>query len=52
LVEVASDEMMGLGIGISYAPEVLDMNKETRHIADDGASDHSSNDTDGWSTIS
>jgi len=47
-VEVASDEMMGLGIGISYAPEVLDMNKETRHIADDAAvGDHNNNDTNG-----
>jgi len=31
--EVSSDELMGLGIGISYAPEVADLNKETRHIA-------------------
>ena len=31
--EVSSDSMMGLGIGISYAPEVADLNKETRHIA-------------------
>ena len=30
--EVSSDEMMGLGIGISYAPEVVDLNKETRTI--------------------
>ena len=30
--EVSSDEMMGLGIGISYAPEVADLNKETRNI--------------------
>ena len=28
--EVASDEMMGLGFGVSYAPEVVDLNKETR----------------------
>jgi hypothetical protein len=28
--EVSSDEMMGLGIGISYAPEVVDLDKETR----------------------
>ena len=37
--EVSSDEMMGLGIGISYAPEVADLNKETRNIqncADNG----------------
>ena len=31
--EVSSDNMMGLGIGISYAPEVADLNKETRHIS-------------------
>tara|TARA_B100000674_G_C37652826_1_gene828758 strand:- start:93 stop:788 length:696 start_codon:yes stop_codon:yes gene_type:complete len=30
--EISSDEMMGLGIGISYAPEVVDLNKETRTI--------------------
>jgi hypothetical protein len=30
--EVSSDELMGLGIGISYAPEVADLNKETRTI--------------------
>jgi hypothetical protein len=31
--EVSSDAMMGLGLGVSYAPEVVDLNKETRHIA-------------------
>ena len=31
--EVSSDAAMGLGIGISYAPEVVDLNKETRHVA-------------------
>ena len=31
--EISSSEMMGLGIGVSYAPEVLDLNKETRHVA-------------------
>jgi len=31
--EVSSDNMMGLGIGVSYAPEVVDLNKETRHIS-------------------
>tara|TARA_B100001121_G_scaffold235285_1_gene208848 strand:- start:769 stop:1455 length:687 start_codon:yes stop_codon:yes gene_type:complete len=30
--EVSSDDMMGLGLGISYAPEVVDLNKETRNI--------------------
>ena len=32
--EVSSEEMMGLGIGISYAPEVADLEKETRTIQD------------------
>ena len=31
-VEISSDEAMGLGIGISYAPEVVDLPKETRGI--------------------
>ena len=30
--EISSDEMMGLGVGISYAPDVVELNKETRHI--------------------
>ncbi|MDB2428088.1 hypothetical protein N9W25_01845 [Candidatus Pelagibacter bacterium] len=30
--EISSDEAMGLGIGISYAPEVAELNKETRVI--------------------
>ena len=30
--EISSSEMMGLGIGISYAPDVVDLNKETREI--------------------
>ena len=30
--EVSSDEVMGMGIGVSYAPEVVDLNKETRGI--------------------
>ena len=30
--EVSSDELMGLGIGVSYAPEVADLEKETRTI--------------------
>ena len=30
--EISSDEFMGLGIGVSYAPEVADLNKETREI--------------------
>ena len=30
--EISSDDMMGLGIGVSYAPEVVDLEKETRTI--------------------
>ncbi|MDB3964174.1 hypothetical protein N9418_00245 [Candidatus Pelagibacter sp.] len=30
--EVSGDDMMGLGIGISYAPEIVELNKETRNI--------------------
>jgi len=30
--EISSDAAMGLGIGISYAPEVVDLEKETRAI--------------------
>ena len=30
--EVSTDEAMGLGIGISYAPEVIDLPKETRQV--------------------
>ena len=30
--EISSDAVMGLGIGISYAPEVVDLEKETRGI--------------------
>ena len=30
--EVSSDAAMGLGIGVSYAPEVVDLEKETRTI--------------------
>ena len=41
--EVSSDEMMGLGIGISYAPEVVDLEKETRTIQ--SAAGDSTNDT-------
>ena len=31
-IEISSEEAMGLGIGISYAPEVVDLEKETRTI--------------------
>ena len=30
--EVSSEELMGLGIGVSYAPEVAELDKETRTI--------------------
>ena len=41
--EISSDEMMGLGIGLSYAPEVVDLEKETRTIQN--TSGDSGNDT-------
>ena len=41
--EISSDDMMGLGIGVSYAPDVVDMNKETRTIQN--TSGDSGNDT-------
>ena len=45
-VEVSSDEVMGLGIGISYAPEVVDLEKETRTIQNVyGTGDSSVNDS-------
>ena len=44
-VEISSDEMMGLGIGISYAPEVVDLEKETRTIQDTSGQGSSINDT-------
>ena len=31
--EISSDDVMGLGIGVSYAPDVVELNKETRHIS-------------------
>jgi len=40
--EISSDEMMGLGLGVSYAPEVVDLPKETRLIQN--ASGDSNND--------
>jgi hypothetical protein len=30
--EISSDELMGLGIGVSYAPDVVELDKETRHV--------------------
>ena len=44
-VEVSSDEVMGLGIGISYAPEVVDLEKETRTIQDTSGQGSTINDT-------
>jgi len=43
--EISSDEMMGLGIGVSYAPEVVDLAKETRIIQDSSAGADALNDT-------
>ena len=45
--EVSSEEMMGLGIGVSYAPDVVDLNKETRHIANETPTSGNGNDADG-----
>ena len=45
--EISSDEMMGLGIGVSYAPEVADLAKETRHIANETIKAGNGNDADG-----
>ena len=44
-VEISSDEAMGLGIGISYAPEVVDLEKETRTIQDTSGQGSTINDT-------
>ena len=41
--EFSGDEMMGLGIGISYAPDVAELDKETRNIQN--TSGDSGNDT-------
>ena len=44
--EVSSDAAMGLGIGISYAPEVVDLEKETRTIQNvSGTGDAGENDS-------
>ena len=47
--EVSSDEMMGLGIGVSYAPDVAELDKETRHIAVDN--DDAGNDASGGAQV-
>ena len=44
-VEISSEEIMGLGIGISYAPEVVELEKETRTIQDTSGQGSSINDT-------
>ena len=44
-LEVSSEDAMGLGIGISYAPEVADLEKETRTIQDTSGQGSSINDT-------
>ena len=50
--EISSDELMGLGIGVSYAPDVIELNKETRHIADATGDDGGgSNDADGGAQV-
>jgi hypothetical protein len=43
--EISSEEAMGLGIGISYAPEVVDLEKETRTIQDTSGAGAAINDT-------
>ena len=43
--EISSDEMMGLGFGVSYAPDVVEMDKETRHV--DPVNSDSGNDAAG-----
>ena len=45
--EVSSDEAMGLGIGISYAPEVAELNKETRVIQESATGDSGTQIIDG-----
>ena len=42
-LELSSEEMMGLGIGVSYAPDVVELDKETRVIQN--TSGDSGNDT-------
>ena len=46
-VEVGSDEMMGLALGVSYAPEVAELNKETRAIQPSATGDSGSQIIDG-----
>ncbi|MDC0854648.1 hypothetical protein OAP47_00275 [Candidatus Pelagibacter sp.] len=45
--EVSSSDMMGIGLGISYAPEVVDLEKETRVIQPSATGDSGSQIIDG-----
>ena len=45
--EISSEDMMGLGLGVSYAPDVVDLAKETRHIANETIVSGNGNDADG-----
>jgi len=45
--EISSEDMMGLGLGVSYAPDVVDLAKETRHIANANIVSGNGNDADG-----
>ena len=45
--EVGSDDMMGLSIGVSYAPEVAELNKETRAIQPSATGDSGNQIIDG-----
>ena len=45
--EVSSSDMMGIGLGISYAPEVVDLEKETRVIQPSATGDSGTQIIDG-----
>ena len=49
--EISSDEIMGLGLGVSFAPEVVDLNKETRHIGDERFAADAGVDADGGAQV-
>ena len=46
-IEIGSDDMMGLALGVSYAPEVAELNKETRVIQPSATGDSGSQIIDG-----
>ena len=46
-IEVGSDEMMGLSLGVSYAPEIAELNKETRVIQPSATGDSGTQSIDG-----